>query len=73
MATTIEALIAAVHRDGGDEAMAKLLVHLGLIHELLKSGPNILSVTFKSLPYLTLLIMCIHTCLFANERLGLPM
>lgn len=35
MATTIEAILGAVHLDGGDDALASVMARLGLTSELL--------------------------------------
>ena len=35
MATTVEAILGAVHIDGGDAALEHVMAHLGLHHELL--------------------------------------
>lgn len=37
MATTIEAILGAVHRDGGDAALEKVMERLGLTHALLEA------------------------------------
>lgn len=35
MAATVEAILGAVHLDGGNDALATVMEHLGLSHELL--------------------------------------
>ena len=47
MATTVEAILGAVHLDGGEEALAAVMERLGLTHELL-----VQAVTFIALPLL---------------------
>lgn len=42
MATTVEAILGAVHWDGGDEALGQVMERLGLTHSLLQSR-NVLS------------------------------
>ncbi|KAF2092796.1 hypothetical protein NA57DRAFT_49569 [Rhizodiscina lignyota] len=47
MATTLEAIMGAVHKDGGDSALGQVMAHLGLTHELLEvvmfnSPPSVL-------------------------------
>jgi hypothetical protein len=37
MATTLEAILGAVHLDGGDIALAQVMDHLGLTHPLLET------------------------------------
>ncbi|KUL89264.1 hypothetical protein ZTR_03712 [Talaromyces verruculosus] len=43
MATTVEAILGAVHLDGGDQALASVMIKLGLTSDLL--------VTFTILPF----------------------
>lgn len=35
MATTVEAILGAVHLDGGDQALASVMINLGLTSDLL--------------------------------------
>jgi hypothetical protein len=42
MAATVEAILGAVHCDGGDQALGQVMETLGLTHDLLESG-NVLS------------------------------
>jgi hypothetical protein len=43
MATTLEAILGAVHLDGGDTALTAVMQRLGLTHELLTQAVTLIS------------------------------
>jgi hypothetical protein len=42
MSTTIEAILGAVHLDGGDNALSAAMANIGLTHELLNQAVTLL-------------------------------
>ena len=58
MATTVQAILGAVHVDDGDVALARVMVTLGLIHDLLQAVTYILALFEQLILYSNSLDLC---------------